>query len=147
MSPKPTIILVHGAWHSPEYYDSVRKILTAHNYPSIAVALPSVGAVPALPDFSGDVQAIRTVVRQVVEEEEKEVVLLMHSYGGCPGAECLEGLGKKERAKEGKKGGVVRLVFMCAFVLGEGEQVVEDDAVEDPKWKVGRIYKVSFAAF
>lgn len=43
-------------------------------------------------------------------------------YGGLPGAEALQGLGKAERARRGLRGGVVRLVFIMSWLAREGFQ-------------------------
>lgn len=46
----------------------------------------------------------------------------MHSYGGVVGTEAThESLGKKFRQSKGLSGGVVRLVYVCAFMLPLGE--------------------------
>ena len=49
-------------------------------------------------------------------DEGKDVILIGHSYGGVPLSESTKGLGKEEREKEGKKGGVVRLGYLTALV-------------------------------
>lgn len=117
---KPTIVCVPGAWHGPEIYDPAFSFLRSSGYPTVALPLPSAGASPALKDFSADVEIIRKGVSTLVEDEEKEVVLVTHSYSGMPGAEAPIGLGKKEREKKGLKGGVIRLVFIMAFAMPEG---------------------------
>lgn len=45
------------------------------------------------------------------------MILVMHGYGGLPGAEALQGLGREERAQRGLRGGVVRLVFIMSCKL------------------------------
>ncbi|KAF1992983.1 alpha/beta-hydrolase [Amniculicola lignicola CBS 123094] len=130
---KPTIVLVPGAWHTPEIYDSVVTHLDADDYPTISLPLPSVGASPAHTSFDADVKAIRDCLTQLVEVEEKEVVLVTHSYTGMPGAEAPVGLGKKEREAKGFKGGVIRLVFIMAFAMPEGFQPTAGGA-QFPDW-------------
>jgi hypothetical protein len=53
---------------------------------------------------------------QKLADEGKYVVLIGHSYGGVPLSESTKGLGKEEREKKGKKGGVVKLGYMTALV-------------------------------
>ena len=96
--------------------------LNAHGYPTVGLPLPSVGAIPPNPDFTEDVKSIRNCLVQLVENEEKEVILVTHSYTGIPGAEAPAGLGKKEREEKGLKGGVIRIVFIMAFAMLEGFQ-------------------------
>lgn len=117
---KPTIVCVPGAWHTPEIYSDVLDILKSHGYPGIGLPLPSVGASPPHENFDQDVKGIRECLEKLVVEEEKEVVLVVHSYTGMPGAEAPVGLGKKERESKGLKGGVARLVFIMAFAMPEG---------------------------
>lgn len=80
----------------------------------MAVSLPSVGANPPTGDFSEDVAAIRNIVTQLVEQE-RDVVVVMHSCSGLPGGEALKGLGKKERL--GLKDKVCRLIFIMAWIV------------------------------
>lgn len=129
---KPTIVCVPGAWHSPEIYASTMAILNSPGYPTIGLSLPSVGAVPAHQDFTGDILAIRDCLTQLVEAE-KEVVLVCHSYGGMPAAEAPISLGKKEREQKGLKGGVTRLVFIMVFMMPEGFQPTAGGA-QYPDW-------------
>lgn len=118
---KPTFVFVPGGSHLPQVYDGVRAGLSAHAYDSIAVPLPSVGGKPPTEDFSKDVAATRDAVRVLVEQE-KDVVVVLHSYSGIPGGEALESLGKKGREANGLKGGVVRLVYITAAIVPEGFQ-------------------------
>lgn len=52
------------------------------------------------------------------------MILLFYSYGGAAGTEAARGLSTSERAAQGLGGGVVRLVYMCAFMLQVGESVL-----------------------
>lgn len=118
--PNPIILMVPGAWHTPAAFDLLIPALAEHNYNALAVSLPSVDVSPGLPDFSEDVAAIRTAVEQHLDEKNRDVVLLMHSYGAIPGTEALRGLGKEERTAVGKKTGVVALVYVAAVVPAVG---------------------------
>jgi pimeloyl-ACP methyl ester carboxylesterase len=130
---KPTIVCVPGAWHSPDIYARVLDILNEYGYPTIGLPLPSVGAVPPNMSFDEDVNGIRNCLTKLVVEEEKDVVLVMHSYTGMPGAEAPAGLGKKERQAANLKGGVIRLVFIMAFAMPEGFQPTAG-GVQFPEW-------------
>ena len=129
----PTFVLVPGAWHKPDIYSSVTKTLQAHGYPTISLPLPSAGAMPPNTTFDEDVKAIRDSLTNLVETKEKEVILVVHSYTGMPGAEAPKGLGKKERQEKGLKGGVVRLVFIMAFAMPEGFQPTAGGG-QMPEW-------------
>ena len=84
-------------------------------------------------DFTEDVVAIRNCLTQLVVSEEKDVVLVVHSYSGMPGAEAPKGLGKKDRLEQGLKGGVLRLVFIMAYAMPEGFQPTAGGA-QMPEW-------------
>ncbi|KIM93439.1 hypothetical protein OIDMADRAFT_149723 [Oidiodendron maius Zn] len=99
---KPTIVMVPDAWHEPTIYSGVVQSLSNFAYPTVSLALPLVGAVPPHEDFSGDVAAIRDCLTKLVLDN-KEVVLVVHSYSGIPGGEATKELGKRARGK-GLKG-------------------------------------------
>ncbi|KAF2649438.1 alpha/beta-hydrolase [Lophiostoma macrostomum CBS 122681] len=130
---KPSIVFVPGAWHTPEVYASTMSFLEAASFPTVGLPLPSVGAVPAHMNFDADVKAIRDCLTQLVDVEEKEVILVTHSYTGMPGAEAPIRLGKEEREAKGLKGGVVRLIFIMAFAMPEGFQPTAGGA-QFPDW-------------
>lgn len=121
---KPIFFCVPGGSCTPEYYEPVRKGLNGHGYSSVTVDLPSVGAVPAVYDFTEDVEAIKNCATRLAEAGE-EIVVVLHSYAGLPGGEALHGLGKAEREKQGLKGGVIRIVYIMSWIVPEGYQARE----------------------
>ncbi|KAL0941534.1 uncharacterized protein CTRU02_204297 [Colletotrichum truncatum] len=124
MTTKPTFIFVPGAWHSATRFQPVTSQLEALGYKTRSVQLPSYGAEPPLSDFEPDVSAIRREIEMAADNEE-DVVLFMHSYGGVVGCEACRGLDKVSRKKLGKLGGVIRLVFCSAFLLAEGTSLLD----------------------
>lgn len=48
----------------------------------------------------------------------------MHSYGGLPGATAAKGLSKSERKAAGKPGGIIGLIFICAFIAKDGQSLL-----------------------
>jgi pimeloyl-ACP methyl ester carboxylesterase len=118
---KPTLVFVPGAWHPPSCYDIIIKILSSppYSYPCVAIKTPTVGAEPPILTLQHDVDAIRAVTT-VLADDGKEILLVMHSYGGLPGSQSCEELAKNERERQGKKGGVIALVYIAAFVFPEG---------------------------
>lgn len=121
---KPTILLVPGAWHTPAHYQPFLQRLQNAGYPTTSKQLPSVGATePNKQTIAADTAFIREELLLPEIEQGKDVVLIMHSYGGCPGAAAAKGFSKAERTTAGKTGGIVGLVFMCAFVADEGDSL------------------------
>lgn len=69
-----------------------------------------------------DARCIRDELVKLVDEEHKDVIVVAHSYGGVVATQAVEQrFAKKIRENEGRKGGVVRLVYMCAFLLEVGQ--------------------------
>ncbi|EXJ60461.1 hypothetical protein A1O7_04614 [Cladophialophora yegresii CBS 114405] len=124
MSSKPVIVFVPGAWHDPNGFHLVTAELQAAGYETRGVDLASVGAQTPLKDFWPDVEAIRQVLKPLADGG-KDVVVVVHSYGGVIGCEAVQGFVKSEREKEGKKGGVSHIYFCCAFALPEGVSLMD----------------------
>ncbi|KAI9726852.1 MAG: hypothetical protein M1834_001486 [Cirrosporium novae-zelandiae] len=119
---KPTVVFVPGAWHLPEGFDQARTILTKNNYPSVAPALPSVDAEPPTKTLNDDIDYFHKVLADLADQG-KQLIVIPHSYGGLVGAGAVKGLGYAERAKAGKKGGVIMLMYMSAFVVPKGKSL------------------------
>ncbi|KAI9931995.1 hypothetical protein ASPWEDRAFT_40178 [Aspergillus wentii DTO 134E9] len=119
MPSKPTIVLVLGAWCLPPVYEQLQSRLSRRNIPSESPAHPSIGAEPPTKTLTDDVSSLRQTLTKLVEEG-KDVVVVGHSYGGVVTSNAVEGLSKADRSRQGKKGGVVLVVYMSAFVLPKG---------------------------
>jgi pimeloyl-ACP methyl ester carboxylesterase len=65
-----------------------------------------------------------------------DIVIILHSYGGIPGTQAVAGLSKTSRLAEGKKGGVIALVYLCAFLLQKGESLVSFEGGLNPSYTV-----------
>ncbi|MGW0856923.1 alpha/beta hydrolase [Streptomyces sp. NPDC002690] len=117
---RPTLVLVHGAWHQPSTWDLLRGELDALGYPSLAVKLPTSG-----PGAHGGVPDDAEVIRAACEGVGGPVVVVAHSYGGVPATEAVAGLP-----------GLRQLIYVAAFVPDVGESMYsmlgapEPDAVE-----------------
>ena len=120
MSRKPTFVFVPGNFLPSTYYASTAKHLEPHGFQTRLVTLPSTGSTSPLTSNEPDVLAVRQVLEELTDSG-KEIIVVAHSYGGIPTCEAVKGLGREERGKLGKAGGVVRLVFIAAWLLREGE--------------------------
>lgn len=78
---KPTILLVPGAWQPSDAFDPLRQLLAQRGYESVAVDHPSVGGEPADQTLDTDVASLRSTLTRLIDNEAKEVVVLLHSYG------------------------------------------------------------------
>ncbi|KAF4304466.1 hypothetical protein GTA08_BOTSDO07511 [Botryosphaeria dothidea] len=81
-----------------------------------------------------DAQHIRKA-NEALLKQGKDVVLVMHSYGGIPGTESVEGLLKTEREAAGKAGGIIRLVYLTALAPEVGRSINEVMAPLMEKYK------------
>lgn len=113
---KPIFVLAPGAWHTPDCYEILEGKLRAQGYETRAVAYPSVGAEPPNKGLYDDAAALRAEI-EVHANQGRQVIVVVHSYGGLVGAEAVKGLGYKQRKAEGKTGGVTLLVYLAAFVV------------------------------
>jgi pimeloyl-ACP methyl ester carboxylesterase len=129
---KPTLVFIPGAWHGPEAFETVISQLKGHGYPVTALHLPSVGG-DLSTTMTDDAAYIQKAVSPLVEDG-KEVVLVMHSYGGVPGTESVKGLSKKEREAAGKEGGVASLVYLTSFLLVPGLSLAAFLNNQMPPW-------------
>ncbi|TQN66027.1 hypothetical protein CSHISOI_09385 [Colletotrichum shisoi] len=128
----PTILFAPGAWHRPWVFDLVREDLAGRGYPTAAAALASVGSTDADVGLDQDVEAVRAVLRGLVDAG-RDVVVVAHSYGGIPVANAVRGLNYKDLAAEGRRGGVVMVVYMASFAIPEGDSLF-NDGKEMPSW-------------
>jgi len=98
-TPKPTIVLVHGAFADASSWTGVIKLLQRDGYPVIATANP-------LRSVRGDAAATAELLASL----KTPVVLVGHSYGGSVISAAAVG-----------QPNVKSLVFVAAFAPDEGE--------------------------
>jgi len=121
---KPTVVIVPGAWQKPVVWDGFRATLDKAGYESTHVALPTTGGVETpLAGLAEDVAAVRDVLKPLVGQG-KDVVILCHSSGGVVSSNAVEGFDSASRKAEGEAGGVVRVVFLAAFMLPKGQSLL-----------------------
>lgn len=131
----PTILAVPGAWHTVESFDTVKKIFTDRSLDFVSQNAP--GLVDAQATMLSDASSLRTNLLEPLVEAGKDVIVLMHSYGGMYGSQAVQGLSKSERERSGKKGGVISLVYVSAVTPVEGKTTLEmmgTDAEHLPSW-------------
>lgn len=101
-NPKPTIVLVHGAFVDGSGWAGVHRILDANGYRVVVVQNPTI-------TLADDVAA----TRRAIAATEGDVVLVGHSYGGAVVTEA--GTDPKVRS----------LVYIAAFAPDAGESVAK----------------------
>ena len=101
-APKPTIVLVHGAFAGSSSWNGVVAELSQQGYPVIAAANPLRGV-------ASDGAYVTALARSV----NGPVVLVGHSYGGAVISAAATGLPQ-----------VKALVFVAAFAPDQGESAL-----------------------
>jgi pimeloyl-ACP methyl ester carboxylesterase len=122
MATTQTIIFVPGFWEGPAVFNKVAEILEKAGFATEMAPLVSTGQrSPGNPTMKDDIAAIRKHIEPIVDAD-KEVILVLHSAGGFLGSEAVENLELSKREANGKKGGVVKIIFVAAGVAGPGYQ-------------------------
>jgi hypothetical protein len=69
-----------------------------------------------------DADGIRSELNRLIKDESKEVLVIAHSYGGNVVSQAVDKeFAKEVRQREGSSGGVIRIVYMCAFLIPLGQ--------------------------
>jgi pimeloyl-ACP methyl ester carboxylesterase len=101
MSPRPNIVLVHGAWADGSSWSAVTERLQADGYNVTAPQFPEAA-------LAGDVARLR----EVLARQDGPTVVAGHSYGG----QIITALGTDAP-------NVVGMVYIAGFGLDEGESI------------------------
>jgi len=118
---KPVIVFVHGAWHTPMHYSLLLAPLRAAGFAVEAPVNPSVAT-----HWNGDTEALKgrnhhddvANIRATLQPHlaaGREIVLVMHSYGGICGTDAVEGNTVEERREKGLQGGIRAVVYIASF--------------------------------
>ncbi len=129
LEEKATILIIQGCFQRPVVYEALEHRLESLGHPTIHALLPTCGDArdPNFPFLSlhDDAQVVRKKLEQLVECEQKTVMVVMHSYGGLVGSEAIpEDLSRIRRRKDGLLGGVIHLFFVSAFLLDPGQSML-----------------------
>ncbi|KAJ5885146.1 hypothetical protein N7495_009656 [Penicillium taxi] len=120
----PTFVFSTGAWIRSEFFDEIRSKLIALGFPTECKSHPSIGAEPPTKTLADDTASQRDFLTQLADEG-RDLIVVAHSYGGVVTSSSVEGLDKATREKEGKTGGVVKVVYMAAFALDKGNSLLD----------------------
>jgi pimeloyl-ACP methyl ester carboxylesterase len=141
-SSKLAVIVCHGCYHSPAPYMPLLDALKAEGIDAYCPQLPTsdltklnVGDAqnpnfdlgpPAegYPQGEQDAEVVLDLLKRLVEEQGKNVILLGHSAGGWTATQAAKKeLQAKERAKQGLAGGVIGVLYVGAFIIPVGESI------------------------
>ncbi|KAL8822078.1 MAG: hypothetical protein Q9191_007182 [Dirinaria sp. TL-2023a] len=123
---KPVAVVIPGGWHPSTAYTPLTSALTDAGFEFSVASLPSFNTnEPSSASCAADAIALRRHILSHIDEAGHGVVLLVHSYGGIPASGASYGLSKKARETQGRKTAVLGMIYMCAFVVPEGQSLVE----------------------
>jgi pimeloyl-ACP methyl ester carboxylesterase len=105
---RPSVLLVHGAWHKPEHFDLLVDELSGVD--AHTVKLASSGDDPG---GLGDMYADADVIADAAAAIDGPVIVVAHSYGGIPTTQALT-----------NSKNVQRIIYLAAFQLQAGESLL-----------------------
>lgn len=115
---RPTLLFVHGAWHSPSFhYAAFLETIEAAGFHTVAPALPTINGIkPPNKSLMDDVVLVKEIAAELVAQG-RPVLVLCHSYGGVVVTNALTpDLSFTSRHNLGQPGGIVHVVYLCAFM-------------------------------
>ncbi len=107
-------VLVHGAWEDARSWEYVTPLLEQNGHAVTVVDLPGHGANQQSISAMNMANYIKTVV-DVITSLDRNVVLVAHSMAGAVVSQVAEQI----------PGLLERLIYVCAFLLPEGDTVLE----------------------
>lgn len=106
-------VLVHGAWHDGSCWAAVAAALEQAGHPVLTPTLAGHGPAASGPASIED--CWRTLADELHARDLRDFVLVGHSFGGCIVQKVAEAMAARIR----------RLVFVSAYVLHDGECMLE----------------------
>jgi pimeloyl-ACP methyl ester carboxylesterase len=110
----PPFVLVHGAWHGAWCWERVVPLLRAAGRSAVALDLPAHGA-DRTPAAGVTLDAYVDTVLAALDARREPVALVGHSMGGTV----------ISQAAERRPDRIARLVYLCAFLLRDGESLLD----------------------
>ncbi len=109
-----TFMLIHGSWHGAWCWYKIIPFLEAAGHRIIAPDLPGFGIDKTpIPEVAPDTWS--EAVCRLLDAETDPVVLVGHSRGGMVISQAAEARPDKVR----------KLVYLCAFLLSDGQSVLD----------------------
>jgi pimeloyl-ACP methyl ester carboxylesterase len=105
--PKPTVVLVHGAFADSSGWNEVTERLQKRGYTVLAASNPLRGLIT-------DAEYVKSILATI----EGPIVLVGHSYGGAVITNAATG-----------NANVQSLVYVAGYALAEGERLVDANAL------------------
>jgi pimeloyl-ACP methyl ester carboxylesterase len=115
---KPTLILVHGAWHSSQCWEKVTPLLTQKGYKCIAPQMQWSAAPEPTPSLIPDIDYLQSLIAAETLNG-RNVIMVGHSFGGVASSSSVKGFTAKNPSnlKSPNDGKVVGIVLLTAMVV------------------------------
>jgi pimeloyl-ACP methyl ester carboxylesterase len=112
----PSLIFVHGAWHTPECWSKVIPAFKQQGYRCFAPQLDFCGTSQPVDSLASTIQQIQTLIAEETTLGN-DVVLINHSFGGSVGCSSVKGFTQKDPTRlTPNSGKVIGIVQLCAFM-------------------------------
>ncbi|KAH8648481.1 hypothetical protein BX600DRAFT_442770 [Xylariales sp. PMI_506] len=122
----PTVVIIPGAATPVELYSLLRSAIEARGFETACSDPPSITADNATAvNVENDVEHVRETILAPLLAANKQVVVLMHSYGGTYGAAAVKGLSVRERIGKDESGGVLGLIYAASFCTEPGQSALD----------------------
>lgn len=133
---RPTIVLVHDAFHGPCHFEQLVRELRDLEYRVLTPQLPSSSSNHQQDIFDADVRAICESSKPEVDRGT-QILFVLHGYAGLPGSIAAERLNRYALGRP-RIGFVMKIVFIAALIANESECVLD---VMRPEWLVYEVRK------
>jgi pimeloyl-ACP methyl ester carboxylesterase len=107
-------VLIHGSWHTGKHWTPVIEHLKSKGHSAVAPTVLGHGA--GVEKRVNHAQQVDDLVRQIVLQDPRDLVMVGHSYGGTIFARAAEEIPDRIR----------RLVFWNAFVPDRGHSLNDE---------------------
>lgn len=123
----PLILLVPGAFGTPDGFAPLLPHLKDAGYQTHPGPYASSNPPdPSAATCANDIASLRNgVILPLLDQQQKDVVILAHSYGAIVASGAAKGLDKPTREKNGLSGGVVGLIYVAGNIVLNDESLGE----------------------
>jgi len=126
MADLPTLLLLHGSWHSYETWQRLTPLLNTKGYRTITPQVLFCGTEDPLTSIAPCISQIQDLIAAETGEG-RNVVMVNHSFGGVVGCSAVNGFTATNpgRLAPDAKGKVIGIVQMCALTVPTGVSLLE----------------------
>lgn len=120
---RPVFVIVPGNSYTPAHYGYLQHLLMKAGYGTISSMLPSTGPLHgARVVVEDDARYTRDrLVRPILDNENRDVIIVGHSYSSMPASAAVAGLDKVTRAAAGKRTAVIGQIYIAAVIPKGGD--------------------------